>query len=391
MKIIALDSSALVASAAVLENDSLVGEYTVNYKQQHSRTLLAMLDTLSGEIDLDLDTVDAIAVSAGPGSFTGLRIGSATAKGIGLALDKPIVEVPTLAAMAWNFWHSDAILCPMMDARREQVFNGLYTFEGERLVTLRDQRVLPVRDLIEELDRDVELNTGSMAGKTVILFGDGAQAFEGIFRENLKRSYAFAPGHLNRQRASSVAALGLQLYMEGRTVPSDAHAPIYLRKSQAEQDRERRLADSAPVEIHSMTFSDMEAVLTIEENAASGSDWTENSLLTYLVREDTLFLTAQREGQVLGYAAALISIDEAEILNIAVRPDARRLGIGEKLMRTLAISLKEKGVGAIHLEVRCGNAPAIGLYKKLAYQEDGIRKNYYTDPVENALLMTLKQ
>ena len=106
MKLLALDSSGLVASVAVAEDENLIGEYTVNYKKTHSQTLLPMLDTVAKMIDLDLDTIDAIAIAKGPGSFTGLRIGSATAKGLGLALDKPIVEIPTVDGLAYNLWGS---------------------------------------------------------------------------------------------------------------------------------------------------------------------------------------------------------------------------------------------------------------------------------------------
>ena len=111
MKILGLDSSGLVASVAVVEDDVLLGEFTVNYKKTHSQTLLPMLDELAKMIELDLDTLDAIAIAAGPGSFTGLRIGSATAKGLGLALDKPLISVPTVDALAYNLYgHRDIIL-----------------------------------------------------------------------------------------------------------------------------------------------------------------------------------------------------------------------------------------------------------------------------------------
>ena len=128
MKILALDSSGLVASVAVAEDDNLIGEYTVNYKKTHSQTLLPMLDAVAKMVDLDLETIDAIAVAKGPGSFTGLRIGSATAKGLGLALDKPIVEIPTVDGLAYNLWGAKDLVCPLMDARRNQVYTGLYEF-----------------------------------------------------------------------------------------------------------------------------------------------------------------------------------------------------------------------------------------------------------------------
>ena len=126
MRILALDSSGLVASVAVVEKDgeetSTIAEYTVNYKKTHSQTLLPMLDEIAHMTELDLNTVDAIAVVGGPGSFTGLRIGSATAKGLGLALKKPLIHIPTLEGLAYNLWGTDKIVCPIMDARRGQVY-----------------------------------------------------------------------------------------------------------------------------------------------------------------------------------------------------------------------------------------------------------------------------
>ena len=116
MRILALDSSGLVASVAVVEDDQLIAEYTVNYKKTHSQTLLPMLDEIVKMTELDLDTIDAIAVSGGPGSFTGLRIGSATAKGLGLALKKPLIHIPTLEGLAYNLCGSADIVCPIMDA-----------------------------------------------------------------------------------------------------------------------------------------------------------------------------------------------------------------------------------------------------------------------------------
>ena len=133
MKLLALDSSGLVASVAILDGETLVAEYTLNYKKTHSQTLLPMLDEIVKMTQTELSEMDAIAVAAGPGSFTGLRIGSATAKGLGLALNKPIISVPTLEGIACNFYGTDAIICPMMDARRQQVYTGIYEFCKEEI------------------------------------------------------------------------------------------------------------------------------------------------------------------------------------------------------------------------------------------------------------------
>ncbi|MDE6185764.1 MAG: tRNA (adenosine(37)-N6)-threonylcarbamoyltransferase complex dimerization subunit type 1 TsaB, partial [Lachnospiraceae bacterium] len=145
MKIIAIDSSGLVASVAVVEDDILIAEYNVQYKKTHSETLLPMLDELKKMVKLDLKTVDAIALAKGPGSFTGLRIGSATAKGLGLALEIPLIEIPTLDGMACCLYGTDKLICPIMDARRNQVYTGIYEFnkKQEAPVLYELARLLP--------------------------------------------------------------------------------------------------------------------------------------------------------------------------------------------------------------------------------------------------------
>ena len=147
MKILALDSSSLVASVAIITDDILTAEYTINYKKTHSQTLLPMLNEMAKNIDLDLNSIDAIAIASGPGSFTGLRIGAATAKGLGLALDKPIISVPTLEAMAYNIYTFDRFIVPIMDARRDQVYTGIYQMEEEEIKIIK----CPCAIAIEEL------------------------------------------------------------------------------------------------------------------------------------------------------------------------------------------------------------------------------------------------
>ena len=138
MRILAIESSAVTASVAILEDDTLVAEYTFNHKMTHSQTLLPMIDEIFSMVQLKPDDVDVIAVSKGPDSFTGLRIGAATGKGIALALDKKMVAVPTLAAMAYNLYGDSRYICPVMDARRKHLYSGIYTFDGDRLITVTD-------------------------------------------------------------------------------------------------------------------------------------------------------------------------------------------------------------------------------------------------------------
>lgn len=228
MRILGIESSSLVAGVAVVTDGILTAEYTMNDKKTHSQTLLPMLDEMGKLLKLDLNTLDGIAVSAGPGSFTGLRIGSATAKGLGLALKKPLIPVPTIDALAYNLWGSSALVCPIMDARRNQVYTGLYHVE-ETLSEVKGQCAMDMHELIAELNGQ---------GEKVIFLGDGVPVYRTVIEEELKTGFAFAPAHMNRQRAAAVAALGAVYMEEGRTETAAEHKPEYLRKPQAERERE---------------------------------------------------------------------------------------------------------------------------------------------------------
>lgn len=233
MRVLAVDSSGLVASVAVAEDEVLLAEYTMNYKKTHSQTLLPMLQEVKEMIDLELDSIDAIAVAAGPGSFTGLRIGSATVKGLGLALDKPIIEVPTLEGLAYNLCGTTHLVCPLMDARRNQVYTGIYRFIAEgktwRMEAVKEQCAVDVTEILQMCNE---------IGEPVIFLGDGVPVYADKIAELCQVPYTFAPANMNRQRAASVATLGLVYAKQGKVVTAAEHAPEYLRKSQAERERE---------------------------------------------------------------------------------------------------------------------------------------------------------
>lgn len=245
MKIIALDSSGLVASVAVVEDETLIGEYNIQYKKTHSQTLLPMLNELRGMIELDLDTVDAIALAAGPGSFTGLRIGSATAKGLGFAMNKPIVEIPTLDGLACNLYGTDKVVCPIMDARRNQVYTGIYEFIRKD-VSAFDETNVPVAYKLHVLLEQCAVSIEEVAGKCnelgreVIFLGDGVPVFAQKLTQLMKVPYSFAPAHMNRQRAAAFGFLAFDYLKEGKVVSAENHAPEYLRLSQAERERNEK-------------------------------------------------------------------------------------------------------------------------------------------------------
>jgi len=232
MKILGIESAALVASVAILDEDIIIAEYTTNFKKTHSETLLPMLDEIIKMTGIDCSELSAIAVSGGPGSFTGLRIGAACAKGLGLALDLPLIHVPTLDAMALNIYSSDAIIVPIMDARRNQVYTGIYKNDCN-LEIIKDSMAVAIDELFEilkDLDNKKEI-------KKIIFLGDGVPVFREYIDKNLEIAHDFAPANLNRQRASNIAMLGLKMFKEGKSLLSDDMRPEYLRKSQAERER----------------------------------------------------------------------------------------------------------------------------------------------------------
>lgn len=232
MKVLAIESAALVASAAILDQGAVLAEYTLNTKLTHSQTLLPMISELLNITELTGADIEAIAISAGPGSFTGLRIGAATAKGLAMAWKKKLIAVPTLAATAYQFTDCRSLICPIMDARRSEVYTGLYAFdEGGVFQTLLEGRALPVEGLTEEL----------LSRQAPVLFtGDGLPVFADIIKERMGDLARLAPPHLSRPRAAAVAALGLEMLGRGETVSPEAFCPSYLRPSQAERLRQER-------------------------------------------------------------------------------------------------------------------------------------------------------
>ncbi len=224
MKILAIDSSSVAGSVALYEDGEIKAEYLTLDKRTHSETLLPLMDKLKSDASLDLSSLDAIAITGGPGSYTGLRIGGATAKGLGLALSKPIVNVPTMEALAYNVVGSEVLVCPMMDARKNRVFTGLYKFDGEKIITIKDQCVLTIDELVEGINEEV------------IFLGDGVDAYRDLLNEKMSVAHSFAGKDDNYVKASSFVFLAKTYFDKGKVESADEFAPDYLMLSQAERE-----------------------------------------------------------------------------------------------------------------------------------------------------------
>ncbi len=225
MKILALESSALAASAALWEDGKCVGLYLQNCGLTHSETLLPMAENLLKGCGVPLQTADLVAVARGPGSFTGVRIGVATAKGLSWGLDKPCCGVSTLEAMAWQGAHLEGkLLCCCMDARRGQVYNALFRAEGTGLRRLREDRAIALGELLPELTEEP------------VLMGDGAELTAKALAE-VGLPFTLAPEPVRIQSAWGVALAAANAPREAWGEPE----PVYLRLSQAERERLARL------------------------------------------------------------------------------------------------------------------------------------------------------
>ena len=234
MRILAFETSAKAASVAILEEDKLLGESYLNCGQTHSLTLMKLAEELLSVCELTAEDITAVACAAGPGSFTGVRIGTAAAKGFAWGRELPCVGVSTLEAMAQQARLFEGIVCCAMDARRAQVYNAVFSCEGGILTRLTEDRAISLEELTESLKNEK---------KPKIMVGDGAQLCYNTIGKTVS-GCILAPEHIVMQRASGVALAARRLLLTGADFDGAALVPNYLRLSQAERERNERLQKS---------------------------------------------------------------------------------------------------------------------------------------------------
>lgn len=421
MKILAIDTSGLTATVALCEDDRLVSVFSIQYKTTHSQILMPMLEKIKELTSLDLKTIDAIALAAGPGSFTGLRIGTATAKGLCLALNVPLIAVPTLDAMAYNLYGVERLICPMMDARRSQVYTGVYTFVPEKredtslytysMKTILDQKCASIDEIADFLNAQ---------GKPVTILGDGVPVYLDSLEQKLKVPFSVASVSQDRQNAASLCQAAAQYMREGRTVDADSFAPEYLRVSQAErtslekktEDNTGKSPDSGTgsaksdsdanafgmkipkvkerVFIRLLKAEDIDRAADLEKENLGNEAWTLEQLLTASTRDDTIYLVAEKQGQIIGLCGVQNIQGDGEITNVSVDKNMRGEGVGFKMMRQLLE--RGRGIGIVNytMEVRSSNVAARKLYEKLGFKSDGKRPGFYDNPRDDAEIYWLR-
>lgn len=387
MRILALEASAKVAGCALIEDDTLLAEFSLQNGLTHSQTLMPLVESMFVSLGMEIQCVDAVAVSAGPGSFTGLRIGAATVKGLAYALGVPVIPVPTVDVLAAGLYAygGDGLICPVMDARRGQVYTGIYRFREGRLETLHPQCAISMDDLLPLLD--------AQEGRSVVFLGDAVPVYRERIEEHFNGSTAeekhaaFAPAHLSRQRAASCAYLAMQKYLEcggSAFVKAEDFRPEYLRLSQAERERNAQLS---ALTIRRMTKNDIDAAVQVE-NASFSEPWTAEMFAETLDLPYARYYAAELpDGTVAGICGVKIIADTGEITNVGVLPAMRGRQIGRRMLERLLDDAAKEGIFSFTLEVRASNTPAVSLYEKLGFRTEGVRKGFYDRPKEDALIM----
>jgi len=386
MIILSIETTGPVSSVA-LNRDGIITEIKNEDSYSHLKQLMPMVTELLKEEGIEGSELDAIAVSQGPGSFTGIRIGMVSAKGLAQVWDKPIIEVPTLATFAFRDydWEEEGkkyLYCPVIDAKMHQVYAAAYE-KGNReaVVPGSSYYINEYLGLLED---------AALGYDAVVFFGDGYEVYKDAL-DSFDMVHALAPEEDLCQTALGSAVLGAELFKEGKLKSCFDAQPEYYRLPEAERKFKTKSLRLLPAE-----RDDLGRIKEIE-NAAFEDPWTEGMLLEDIEKsiEDKrlLFLTAKDPEEGSSPCAYIIAFiipgTFAEIQNIATAPERRRQGIARKMMLEIIARAKDAKVKELELEVKSGNTPAICLYESLGFERTGLRTAYYQDG-SDAVLMTKK-
>ena len=226
MKVLGIESSSPVASVALVSEEKLWGEMTLNIGLTHSEQLLPLIDELLHQAKVDISEIEGIAISGGPGSFTGLRIGMATAKGLAQGLNKPLVSIPTLLALAYQQVGCSGLVAPVLNARRNEVYTALFRFSGVEYQQVEDDQAINPQLWAEKL---------ADYGEPILFTGDGATIYADVWQESLGEKAVIIPGIFQLARGASVAELGLRKLLKGEEDEVFTLKPLYIRSSEAER------------------------------------------------------------------------------------------------------------------------------------------------------------
>ncbi|MFQ9805850.1 MAG: tRNA (adenosine(37)-N6)-threonylcarbamoyltransferase complex dimerization subunit type 1 TsaB [Christensenellales bacterium] len=377
MNILMIDTSGPACGVAIMADGRLVYEAELTHKQTHSQRVMPMVDAALQMSDMTLEDMDVLGAVVGPGSFTGVRIGVSTVKALAHAAGKPCVAVDALEALAANVTAFDGVVCPILDARAQQVYGAMFK-DGKRVL----------EDVVEKLA--LFLDRVEATGEAALFLGDGAPGFEAAIRERLGDKAHFVKPQHNGLRAGSACAVAKERLEKAkrRWITSRCSHCICARRrlnASAPRGKERSMAEPF---IRPIREEDVKQIHEIEK-ACFAMPWSEESIL-HDVKENVVarwLVLDDGNGGVLAYAGMWFVLDEAHVCNVAVRPDSRGLGYGKRIFTALIDLAMENSMAMITLEVRRSNTIAQNLYHACGMLDVGYRKRYYEDNKEDALIM----
>ena len=386
MKTLCIDTSSKICAVAILDNDKLIREIELNNGLTHSESLMPIIKDIFEETNLTLNDINLLICDIGPGSFTGIRIGIATVKAFSDSFNIPIIGVSSLTSLAYNI-KSEGLICSLIDCKNNNCYYSLYKLKDNTYTLLE----APTADSIENC---IKLLNYKYNDKKITFVGDGALIYrEHILSDCNNSSIYFSDDEINDINILNLGLAGIDIFndknkdiIHGKNTDknnsnnyNDNILPLYLKKPQAQRQLEEK-----NLLISKMEYNDLDN-LNISE---FDNFWNLDILKDELKSSNSKFIVAKLENEIVGFAGAKFIIDEADIMNIAVKSSYRKQGIASLLLKNLIDICKNNNINSINLEVNERNFPAINLYKKYEFLEVGRRKKYY-DKKFDAILMRI--
>lgn len=373
MKTLCIDTSSKICAAAILDNYNLIKKIELNNGLTHSESLMPIIKDIFEETNLTLNDMNLLICDIGPGSFTGIRIGIATVKAFSDSFNIPIIGVSSLTGLAYNV-KNEGLICSLIDCKNNNCYYSLYDLENNTYTLLEE----PTADSIENC---IKLLNYKYSDKKITFVGDGSLIYrEYILNTCNNNSIYFFDNELNDINIVNLGLAGIDIFNSNNKNSNNSNydiLPLYLKKPQAQKQLEEK-----NLLVNKMNFNDLDNL-----NISEFDDfWNLDILKDELKSNNSEFIVAKLENEVVGFAGAKFIIDEADIMNIAVKSSYRKQGIASLLLKNLIDVCKNNNINSINLEVNEENFPAINLYKKYEFLEVGRRKNYY-DGKFDAILM----
>jgi tRNA threonylcarbamoyladenosine biosynthesis protein TsaB len=363
MLVLGIENSGSTCSCALADGGTILGEVSGGLPE-HSPVLPGLVDSLLNVAGKSLEEIDLWAISIGPGSFTSLRVGLATVKGLAMASRKPVVSIPTLEAVAREVIYTSGPICALLDARRGEVYYAIYRATGDGLRLLEGPGASSLSVLVERVDRQT-------------LFALSGAAIDRRTRESFERRSIWL--RLSAPRASTICRLAAEKFERSGGEDLDGLEPLYVKPSYAEEGGRTR--------IDRMKRDHLDRVIAIETECFA-HPWSRRAFLWELDSEIALPAVAMANNEVAGYLVAWSAGDEMHLGNVAVARRYRGKGVGRDLMKWLVEEARRREMVRVTLEVRASNAAAVSLYKRFGFREIAVRQGYYPGG-EDAYLMAL--